>query len=570
MLNMPLSDEFALRFVGQHRQVAGYIDNIVQTGVSTAPKVGPTDDINEDTVQTYSLTGKWTPNDRLSITGRYLRSEYEVDGEGSVDADVRVKITPAITPPLDDLQQVRLIAETNDDTVDVMSLTVDYAFDSVTLTSSTSFLERETHDVQDTSVVSILFFGAAPAPVGGTAQLPAPLENDTEAEQFVQEIRLASNGGDGVQWVAGLYYSEIDKFFMQGGTIPGLDDWLGGLTDQFGDPDIPFESTTTQTLDQLAVFGEVSIPLADAWELTIGGRWFEIDQDFRQIANGLINGGPSDNSGTAKEDDFNPKVSLSFAASDDLMFYGSASRGFRAGGVNQPVPLDAGTGCRPELESLGFSAAPGSFDSDFIWNYEVGAKSTLADGRVRLNGAVYHIDWQDIQARRQLACGFTFFANSAEAEVDGVEIDLDAQVSDAVRIAGSLGWVDSRLSRDDAFFAAVKGDAVPGVSDFTASASVIWDFEVGNRPWYARADYRYASEYDSLFNTADPANRTAGGYGLLNLSVGAAVTDAVNVVLFIRNATDELEISGTQSNIFGDYAFVTRPREIGIRANVGF
>ena len=570
MLNAPVSDTFALRFVGSYRQVPGFIDNLVQTGVSNAPKSGPESDINEDTVASYSITGKWTPNDRLSLTGRYLRQDYDVDGEGSIDADVRVKIAPSVTPPRDSLQQVRLIAETNNDEIDVYSFTAEYALDNMTLTSSTSYLDRATNDVQDTSVVPILFFGATPAPLGGTSQLPAPLINDTDVEQLTQEIRLASNGGDGVQWVGGLYYSEIDKFFSQGGAIPGLDAQLGGLTGLFGRPDVPFESGTTQTLDQLALFGEITVPFGEQWELVVGGRWFEIDQDFRQVANGLINGGPSDNSGTAKEDAFNPKVSLSYNVDDNVMLYGGISRGYRAGGVNQPVPLDAGTGCRPELTSLGFAAAPTSFESDFIWNYEFGAKTTLADGRVRLNGAVYHVDWQDIQARRQLACGFTFFANSAEAKVDGIEVDLDAQVSEAVSVGATVGYVDSRLSRDDAFFAAVKGDAVPGVSDFTLSASIVYDFQIASKPWYARADYRYASEYDTLFNTADPANRQAGGFGILNLQVGAEIREDFDVIFFVRNATDEIEVSGTQSNLFGDYEFVTRPREIGLRAIVGF
>lgn len=569
MLNTPLSDTFALRFVGSYRQVPGYIDNLVQTGVSNETPKGPVSDINEDTVQSYSVTGKWTPNDRLSILARAIKHEYQVDGEGSVDADVRIKI-PDPTPPFSALQQVRFIEEVNEDEVDVFSLTVNYEFDNVSLTSATSYVDRNTFDVQDTSVVPMLFFGAAPGMIGGPAEIAAPLENDTDVEQLTQEIRLSSNNGDGISWIAGLYYSEIDKFFTQGGVIPGLDDLTGGLTGLFGTPDVPFESETPQTLDQIAVFGEVVIPFADAWELTLGGRWFEIDQDWAQTANGLINGGPSFDEGTANESDFNPKATLSFRTQNDALIYGGISRGYRAGGVNQPVPLDAGTGCRDELESLGFDSAPTSFDSDFVWNYELGAKSTLADGRVRLNAAVYHIDWQDIQARRQLACGFTFFANSAEAAVDGIEIEFDGQVSDAVRISATAGYVDSRLTRDDEFFGAEDGDAVPGVSDFTFSASFIYDFEIGARPSFFRTDYRYASEFNSLFNADDPANREAGGFGLLNLRLGIAASDNIDVVLFVNNATDELEVAGTQNNLFGDYAFLTRPREIGLRATMDF
>jgi outer membrane receptor protein involved in Fe transport len=78
------------------------------------------------------------------------------------------------------------------------------------------------------------------------------------------------------------------------------------------------------------------------------------------------------------------------------------------------------------------------------------------------------------------------------------------------------------------------------------------------------------SEFDSVFVSNDPANRTSGGFGILNLRAGMDISEQVAVGLFVRNATDELEISGTQSNLFGDYAFVTRPREIGVRLNVSF
>ena len=78
------------------------------------------------------------------------------------------------------------------------------------------------------------------------------------------------------------------------------------------------------------------------------------------------------------------------------------------------------------------------------------------------------------------------------------------------------------------------------------------------------------SEFNSLFDSGDPTNRTAGDFGLLNLRAGLDVSDMVDVTVFVKNATDELEVTGTQSNLFGDYAFVTRPREIGVRLNIDF
>lgn len=570
MLNVPLGDSLAARLVVGQREVGGYIDNIVQTGVSDAPKKGPQNDINADSVTSASVSVKWQASDRLSVLARYVRNEYEVDGEGSIDADARIKLNPNYTPPISDLQQVRYIEEVNQDELDLYSLDIEYDFDTVTFASSTGYTERTTFDRQDTSIVPMLFFGASPGQIGGPAQLGAPLDNDTEYEQFTQEFRLSSNDSGNVSWLLGAYYFDLDKKFSQGGTIVGLDDWLGGLTGLFGTPDVPFESLTTQNLEQMALFGEATWEFATDWMFTVGARWFDVEQDFLQVANGLINGGASTQGGEASETGVNPRFSLSHQASESTLFYATASKGYRVGGINQPVPLDAGTGCRDELESLGFAAAPGSFESDSLWSYELGSKMEFQDRRGRLNAALYYVDWQDIQARKQLACGFTFYANSAEAEVYGAEVDFQYQLTDAFMIAAAVGYNDASLSKDDLFFNAQKGSDVPGVSDLTYSLTARYDMNLMSMPMYVAADYRYMSEFNSLFDSGDPTNRTAGDFGLLNLRAGLNVSDMVDVTVFVKNATDELEVTGTQSNLFGDYAFVTRPREIGVRLNIDF
>jgi iron complex outermembrane receptor protein len=570
MLNMPLTDSLAFRAVAGIREVGGYIDNIVQTGVSTAPKKGPEEDINSDKITSGIFSIKWDPSERLSLLGRYVLNDYDVDGEGSIDADARVKLDPVYTPPTENLEQVRFIEEVNRDELELFSIDLEYAFDSMTLASSTGYTERTTFDRQDTSVVAVLFFGASPGQIGGPTQIAAPLENDTYYDQFTQEFRLSSNNAGSLSWLVGAYYFDLDKEFSQGGTVAGLDDWIGGLTGLFGRPDVPFESLTTQNLEQIAVYGEATWEFSEDWIVTVGARWFEIEQDFLQVANGLINGGPSRQEGDASESDVNPRFSISHQASESTLFYATASKGYRVGGINQPVPLDAGTGCRDELEGLGLSAAPGSFSSDSLWSYELGSKLEFADNRARLNAAIYYVDWSDIQARKQLACGFTFYANSAEAEVYGAELDFRYQVTDSLLLAGTVGYNDASLSKDDAFFNAPKGSDVPGVSELTYSVTARYDFTLFSMQSYLAADYRYMSEFDSVFVSNDPANRTSGGFGILNLRAGMDISEQVAVGLFVRNATDELEISGTQSNLFGDYAFVTRPREIGVRLNVSF
>lgn len=563
MFNLPVSDTFALRVVGSYRADGGYVDNLVQTGTAFQPKKGPEDDIDSSDQFAGIFTALWQPTEDLSVLARYARQDYDVDGETSVDADVRVKV-PGLQLDRDDLEQVRFIEEVNEDELEVYALTVEYDLGFATLTSATSRNERDVYDVQDTSIVPILFFGVPPAQLGGPTQIAAPLVNDNGHEQTVEELRLASNGDTALSWVLGLYYFDMDKTFSQNGVVEGLDAQLGGLTDLLGNPDIPYEAVTDQTMEQKAAFGEVTWDFADRWSMVLGLRWFKVEQDFLQVANGLINGGPSVRGGEAKEDDVNPKATLSYAISDDVLLYGTVSRGYRIGGINQPVPLDAGTGCRAEVNSLGLDAAPLDFGSDFIWNYEIGAKSTLADGRVQLNAAAFHIDWKDIQVRKQLNCGFTFFTNSAEAGVDGAEIDLQAQVTDAFYVSATIGYTDGQIEKDDLFLGASSGDQVPGVSDFTFSASAEYTFDIGGRASFLRADYNYGSEFDSLFRTSDPANREAGGFGILNVRAGTDIVEGWQASVFVNNLMDERGVAGTQNNLFADYEFVVRPRTIGV------
>ncbi len=572
MVNLPVNDDFALRMVAHYREDGGYIDNLVQTGLQNETKKGPTSNLDDSGLGSILMTALWMPTTKLSLTGRYMHYDYSVDGESSVDANTGVKVAPALALNRDDLQQVRLVEETNDDDIDLFSLTINYDLEWASFTSTTSHYSRDARDTQDTSIVGPLFFGGAPATLGATIGVPFPLINDNEHEQIVEEARLSSVGDGKLQWLLGVYYQDLDKEFNQSGTAPGVDNLLGGLTTLLGNTDVIFESTTNQTLEQIAVFGEITYQLSEQMEIILGARWFEVEQDFTQTANGLINGGATIVSGSTKEDDINPKATLSYSVNNDVLLYGTAAKGYRAGGINQPVPLDAGSGCRTEVESLGLTAAPASFNSDSIWNYEIGTKTAWLNSRMQFNAAIFHIDWSNIQVRRQLGCGFTFFANSAEAEVNGFEIDVQMQATNLLYLAGTIGYSDGELSKDDSFLGALKGDEVPGVSDLTLSATAKYDFPVFGRDAYIRTDYSYASEFNSLFTAAGTniANRTAGGFSIINLRVGMDLQENWSVSAFVNNLFDERGVSGTQNNLFGDYEFLLRPRTFGLKTTYSF
>src|SRR6185369_6279415 len=102
------------------------------------------------------------------------------------------------------------------------------------------------------------------------------------------------------------------------------------------------------------------------------------------------------------------------------------ARGFRSGVVN---PLIADT-CQAQAQALG---AKDFTDPDTLWNYELGAKSQVADGCVSINGAVYRQKWEGVQLGVMLECGFLQILNAGDAISDGAEIELVAQSVDAWR-----------------------------------------------------------------------------------------------------------------------------------------
>ncbi|MCC5763544.1 TonB-dependent receptor, partial [Klebsiella pneumoniae] len=111
------------------------------------------------------------------------------------------------------------------------------------------------------------------------------------------------------------------------------------------------------------------------------------------------------------------------------------AQGFRPGGVNQVI---------------GLPAALAAYTSDSLWNYEVGVKTSLADG-VNLNLAGYRIDWDDLQvSARTSGTGSVFglIANAGAARIWGLEAELSASPIEGLSIAANFGYTDAKLSED--------------------------------------------------------------------------------------------------------------------------
>ena len=284
MLNIPLIKErLAFRVAGSVAHDAGWLDNPVSAvGVGLSPSGTGKADLNSDNNSLVRATLAFAATDKLTMRARYMRRDYEVNGKNSIE------------PMGDSFQKPWAIEPYNNDTLDLGDFLMDYRFEGGTLTSSTSFLSRTTHSLQDaTKFNRTVVFTMPTAPAAG-------LWNDNKQEDFVQELRYAFSMGEHVKGVNGLYYSKQNKQFTQDTPIPGLNEYLlannatpiptfptitPGINGIFPNA---YQSNVPQELEQHAIFGELTYSPIKQVDIILGGRYFFVNQQFNFQSRGLF------------------------------------------------------------------------------------------------------------------------------------------------------------------------------------------------------------------------------------------------------------------------------------------
>lgn len=393
--------------------------------------------------------------------------------------------------------------------------------------------------------------------------------HDEQHDQFSQEFQLASQGNEKFNWIAGLYYFEEeteDRTRLV--TADGLFDALSALGPAHPsglwfaryalDFTIDFDNHQ-ETTDYAAYFhGDYAIN--DRWTAGFGLRYTDEEKEFRQTATRVASQTPllipvdpftgepiltPENLATPSEacsdldanggfsckaswEELSGEASLGFQWTDDVFAYGKYSNGFRSGGINgRPVQL----------------SLVQDYDPEYLDSFEIGLKTMLADSRVRLNTAVFYNKYEDIQVT--LIRGATVeIDNAAEATIYGLEIDLEAQPTDALFLKGSLGLMDNEFdewSDDTGDFTYRKLRNAPEV---TANLLASYTAELGGngslRPW---AQVQYQDEmYLDGENT--PELRTPSRT-LVNAGIAWTLpSNNWEVEAHVTNATDERVLDG--------------------------
>jgi len=403
------------------------------------------------------------------------------------------------------------------------------------------------------------------APIAGTGTPHSP------SRQFSQELQLLSPKDSLVSWIGGLYYFHEYTGYNPVITNSAILFQPAPFTISADDADV--------TTNSYAVFGQATIPLdsiAKSLRLTLGARYTE---DKKSItADGYLLaylGGPLVGSVTNFPDaskswnKFTPKVTLDYKVGSTLL-YASYGQGFKSGAFNISTPSSPETSVDPET----------------LTAYEIGTKSDLADGRVRLNTSAYYYTLKDLQVQIVEAYqgGRTAIQNAAGGQAYGVEASLVAAATSHLTLDASAAWEHTKYTNfDNAASFAISTGPVGGLNFNSAAVFDATGNELQRAPKFVSnlgADYtqplRNAGTLDAAmkwyYNAGyfwEPTNRfKQDAYNLVNVSLRYSLPDGhTSFRGYVTNLTNAYYANSLLVVPFGLLTQDAEPRMYGLEVS---
>ncbi len=396
------------------------------------------EDVNDGFRTGVRAAVKIAPNDRLSIMPRIVYQRVWTDGWNRIDdfnilGNPYTTTRPAVT--LGEREQFTQLAEEFTDDFVLGDLNLSYNFGNVGLASITSYTFRDVLVVRDATALTASITGGSLGLPENVYSLDAPLSDTTNAKVWTQEVRLFG-GRDRFPWVAGGFYSHTDRDYDQSLLVSGFEDRTGIPTEGLRAPkDVLFFSDLGYKLDQFALFGEGTLSLTEKLKLTAGLRYYHFSEDKEQVFDGIFG---NDNTGTSLvsqpgSTDANgvaPRFIATYKLSGTANLNAQVSRGFRLGGINDPlnVPL-----CTPQ-DLVTFGGRE-TWTDEKAWNYEVGAKSRVLNGNGAFNVSAFYMDISDLQATVTAgSCSSRVIFNVPKARSQGIEVEFEAAPNSQLRL----------------------------------------------------------------------------------------------------------------------------------------
>jgi len=614
--NTPLGAKAAFRVVGYSSRTGGWID-AVRPDLTVSPNV------NGSVRAGVRAAVRLAPSSRFRITPRVVYQDVKADGWNRNDAfnilgNPYTTTRPKVT--LGPEQMYSAVGEPYTDKFLLGDVNVQYDLGGATLTSITSYTHRKILVVRDGGALYSSVVGGTFGLPENIYTLPDPFSDHTNSTVWTQEVRLAGTASK-VHWLVGGFYASSKRGYGQDVYARGFDTLskpiccpaigipAGSLPYGFtqgplAPKDHLFFSDLHYKLRQTAVFGEATISVTPKVDLTAGARWYDFHEDRNQFFDGFFVGYVTQ-PGTTKANGLAPRFIASYKASDALTFNAQASRGFRLGGINDPLNKPI---CSP-ADTLTFGGRD-SWKDETAWNYEAGMKSRVADGRVSINLSAFYMDIKNLQLNLTAGtCSSRLVFNVDKAKSQGLELEITASPNDHWDLALSTGLNDAKLmstvtSTDTNGVSTVvggvkSGNRLPSVPKVQGSASITYSLPVGtgagSRMSFTGSAQYVGSRYTQIddltpgigtvnigvfgANMGGPLtqntftfNPLLPAYTLVNFRVGLS-RSAWEAAFFVNNLTDEralLALDRERGLLARVGYLVNQPRTLGVSINFNY
>ena len=397
-----------------------------------------------------------------------------------------------------------------------------------------------------------------------------------DIDSFSQEFRL-SGRNDRINWVAGAYFFDSDAentLDLDVNYPDGFVAFLDALPEEFGgfegglaaltgyapglDPgalipfltyDVDYEQDTEST----GVFGQVEYNVSDSIGLTFGVRYTTEDRSFNYINAFADRDGDGDVSnsdgvltnflqelslldffppevfafsGDIDNDNVSGKFGVEFRPTEDVMIFANYSRGFKSGGFNGGF-LDLTDGIVPEDTP---------YDEEILNSFELGIKSTLADGSVRVNATAFVYDYEDYQALT--FSGLSQFITNSDADLSGLDFELVWQPGENWDFLIGASILDTEVNEVVVQGVAVSGSEMVLAPEFTINGLARYSIPLSGDSWLAlQLDFNHQG--DHYFDITNSDLSKEDSYTVVNARVSYQVNDKLNLAAWVKNLTDE-------------------------------
>lgn len=512
VVNLPISDNAAVRVMGYANDQPGWMDK---------------SDRGEKDVNSVDMNGGrvavlWTPSEQLTLEGSVYRAETVTNGAmlgtRRYDEDAAIRV-PGL-PPM------------SDEEIDINSLNLEYELDWGTWQVFGSYMDRESNamfefpqsfaslfdwliqfnvalDSDRTRFLAMLgegwqFTAFSPCSLTCVANQSAFNNSSTaESERTVLETRLVSNTDGPVLWTAGFFYKNSDDFredrqpFL---LFPFLDNapvTRSVYEEYFAGP----ENVHLDKFEEFSVYGEMTFPLVDTVELTLGARYTDMQQKLEESA--------------IKTTDvvWSPKAGIAWRPADDTLLFLNVSTGFRPGNLNLGQEFNrrqlslAGDTVLPDVppftanpdmltgnEAAALAESLIRYNGDEVVNYDLGWKSTLLNDTLNVVWSAYYLDWKNtiltFQQQNLPVFSKDYNANAGAAHSTGLGLEIVYRPIDqlTLRLAGDK----NEAELDEDFGAVAKGAQLPYAPEYSAAFAL--DYEMPLRQgWSANAQLNHTT-----------------------------------------------------------------------------